>query len=481
MDDEPLFSLEAQKYERKTIACLRRDDPSETFIWIHLDLFSDDALTRSLSEALQLNNHVKGIRLSLGGEAVNWNSLLHVIAARENLEAVSLDDEDGPSYRVTPYLLAIQQNPRVKTVHLSDVHLPGNAFASFLDTAKSVTSLIIYHCNVEASARTAISAAFQRNTNIETLKLDLLDEMDLIPIVNGLASNTSVMKLELCYFISSLNISLALSRLLESTETLQRFELCVCHQLEADALRPIVQGLIRSKSVTDVSFIGCHFQEKEDVLILNSIFQSKANLHSLAFKSCHFKHSVRQFHAALFSLLQPHSLLRSFELCSWHDFYGFKKTQDFDRLYRAVETSPLERFSIGRIASRKKCQALIASIPKMQVRTLEFNFHHDLQHMKGHFLHAVKRNASLRTVVDSADKFRTTGEAAWLDDDDREKLNSYSLRNEFLAQWIGNPSVVLRAAWPVALDVAQTTGPDTVFRIFQGLAPSLAPVEDEHE
>jgi hypothetical protein len=53
------------------------------------------------------------------------------------------------------------------------------------------------------------------------------------------------------------------------------------------------------------------------------------------------------------------------------------------------------------------------------------------------------------------------------------KLISYSLRNQFLAEWIENPAAVPNAAWLEALDVAQTTGPDTVFHILQALAPFL--------
>jgi hypothetical protein len=59
------------------------------------------------------------------------------------------------------------------------------------------------------------------------------------------------------------------------------------------------------------------------------------------------------------------------------------------------------------------------------------------------------------------------------------KLISYFARNEFLSQWIENPTVVSKAAWPLALDVAQTTGPGTVFRIMRALAPLLGPFEGE--
>jgi hypothetical protein len=141
--------------------------------------------------------------------------------------------------------------------------------------------------------------------------------------------------------------------------------------------------------------------------------------------------------------------------------------QDFNQLMAAVEKSPRERFSIGRIVERESCLSLIRSIPKLQVRTLEFHLHRNLQYLKADIILAVKRNASLCTVIgkmDTVDCF---------DNDDRKKLACFSSRNEFLAQWIENPTAVPKASWAQALYVAQVTGPDTVFRILRMLAPSL--------
>jgi hypothetical protein len=61
-----------------------------------------------------------------------------------------------------------------------------------------------------------------------------------------------------------------------------------------------------------------------------------------------------------------------------------------------VEKSKVERFRIGRNDLHEICRALIANIPQMRVRTLEFNLgEEDLEH----FIRAVKQNTSLRTVV----------------------------------------------------------------------------------
>jgi hypothetical protein len=201
-----------------------------------------------------------------------------------------------------------------------------------------------------------------------------------------------------------------------------------------------------------------------------SVIESKANLQSLTFSDCHVSHR-EELRAAILSRLQPQSLLRSLML--HHDnlsAYG----RDYDQLWKAVETSSLERFSIGTIASRESCLALIAGIPKIQVRTLEFHISSGLQYMKGDIIWAIRRNVSIRTIAATADNPRD-----WLDHGDKVKLNHYASRNEFVPRWIENPVAMCRSAWPEAMGAAQTTGPDTVFRILRALAPFLEPFQRE--
>jgi hypothetical protein len=177
------------------------------------------------------------------------------------------------------------------------------------------------------------------------------------------------------------------------------------------------------------------------------------------------------FRAAILGVLHPHSTLRSLKL--YHSG-GFETDEDFARLFTAVEKSPLQSLSVGRLVSGESCMALIAIIPKMQLRTLEVHLNRDLQYMTRDFVGAVKRNASLGSVVAKLDNRDDLFE-----NDDRKKLTSYCERNQFFAQWMENPTAVSKAAWPEYLDVAQTTGPDTIFCILGSLAPSLGPFEGE--
>jgi hypothetical protein len=462
-------------YVAEKLALLRRNDPSETSVDIRLCYFDDNEL--SLSEALHTNEHVKWITFCLENTITLWDSLLSILKTHETLEKVTLNDSYG-LIEVTPFLLAIQQNPRIQTVELCDLQFSGDhSMAWFLDSATAVTTLGIYRCGMlqatrEGGASSAIAAALQRNTNIQRLKLDEV-LMDMIPIVTSLASNTSVKELCLGFPSIWLNELLALQNLLESTTTIERFELDLrlVHG-EADSFRPIAQGLIQSVTVTDVSLVRCRFDSQEEVLVLNSILETKSNLKSLVFKSCRVhQDGQKEFQFAIYSLLQPHSLLRSLEF-DYEDYlasYGFHTAQNFARLLIAVESSPLECFFLGKIGPRDSCVALIASIPKMQVGTLQFELG-DLQDLKGDVIQAIKRNASIRTFVAKVDEY---------DDDDRRKLTAYSVRNEFLAQWTENPNLVPDAAWPEYLAVAQTTGPDAVFSILVSLAPSAWPFDGE--
>jgi hypothetical protein len=441
----------------------------------HLREFYDD-----YDEALQANDpHGNHIQLDL--RVSSWDSSLRVLATRDNLERVALIDDfmheyRNPPERVTPFLIKLQQNPRLQTVECNYLQFSGDSMASFLDTATSITTLELNHCRMIApGGALAVAAALQRNSNILRLKLCDIHQRCLVPIVSSLAYNTSVKELELWY--GDMANDPPVARLLESTKTIQTFEFRGSNN-DLEGFGPISQALIQSTSVTAVKFTHCHFTGQNKVL-LNSILTSKSNLQSLAFYNCSVDEDGQtELRAAILSLLQPHSLLRSLDLGGAHHWRfengGFSWDQNFPRLLAAVERSPLERFSVGLI-SGYILMALITSIPKMQVLTLELRLRRFLQNRKEDIIQAIKRNASLRTVVVKAEN----GIDDWFDDNDKMILRSYSVRNHLLAQFENSMVAPPRAAWPEYLAVAGTTGPDTVFRILEALAPSLGPTEPE--
>jgi hypothetical protein len=333
----------------------------------------------------------------LGIRFINWELLLRLIEAREILVEVDLADACyttdvrlSPD-QLTPFLLAIQKNPRVQTVSFHSLQLSSDFMVPFLDNATSVRELKLSGCDMETPADAlVIAAVFQRNTTVQRLKLEWINEVLMIPLLNSLASE-----------------------------------------------------------------------------------QSKSKLRSLRLLFCAvLQPRLESFRVAMLGILQPDSLLRCLDL-SYSG--GFETAEDFARLFTAVELSPLESFNIRKLPdSEDSCIELIASIPKMQLTTLEVDLDRDLPYLKRDFIRAVKRNASLRTVV-----ARVGGRDDWLNCDDRQKLVSYSRRNEFLARWSAKPTVVPKAAWPEALDVARTTGPGTVFHILRALASALWTSEGE--
>ena len=146
---------------------LRRNDPSETKVSIHLREHADEML--SVSAALQANNHISEVILGLHGIGnTNWDFLLCILATRETLETVTLFDVDdhserNPPEQVTPFLLAMQQNPRIQTVLFRDLQVPGDSVASFLDAAASVTAIEFRECGMKApGGALAVAAALQR-------------------------------------------------------------------------------------------------------------------------------------------------------------------------------------------------------------------------------------------------------------------------------------------------------------------------------
>jgi hypothetical protein len=287
----------------------------------------------------------------------------------------------------------------------------------------------------------------------------------IVPFLLAIGGNP---KIQAMVFNSLLLSGDSMASFLDNATSVTELRLLRCDaEAPADALA-IAAALQRNTNIQRL--LLARVDERLVIPVLNSLTSGQSSLQSLVVDTCAVHQREREsFRSAIFSIFQPQSKLCSLELSHAIDLAnsGFETAEDFARLFTAVELSPLESFKIGDLVSRVSCMALIASIPKMQLRTLEVRVFPNLQYMKRDIIEAVKRNASLRTVEIT----RLVYEGDWLDYNDRMKLIFYSIRNEFL--WCGNPTLVPNAAWPVALVVAQATGPGTVFHILRTLAPSL--------
>ena len=364
---------------------LRENDPARTDICIWLCDESSDA---DLAQALQQNPYVRELELNVHGEEqTDWSSLLPLIATRANLEKVELCDAFDPGERNAPalvgsFLHAIQQNTAIRNVVLSWLRLPTD-ISMFVDNASSITSFRLHSCDMEAAvrgqgARRRLAAALQRNTNIETLELDNLEDIYAVPILEGLRLNTAVKSFT---FTTSSNTNIsdeashALQQLLESTTSIQRFSLEYdsSHMLGKGPFQPIAQAITNSETVSELKLLQCHFEDRGSLAQLQSILQNKQNLTSLCLRACEF--GGGQIHEDMISVIsRPGSLLRCFEFWGYGSLEALFPRIQFQNLLEAVQTSKLERFKIGSIKTPHQLQTLTQSIPSMHIRELDVVF-----------------------------------------------------------------------------------------------------------
>ena len=456
------------------VGALRRNDPERTRFCI---LLRDERSDADLAQALEQNPFVTDITLDLDGvQRSDWTSLLRVIATRANLETVKLQgsvwraERSARAALVKSILQAIQQNTAIRSVDMRWLRLSTD-ISTFVDNASSITSFSLYRCDMEPTERelgaSSLAAALQHNTNIETLELSRLDDFYAIPILESLRINTSVKtfiwKGYVWDDVWTDETGPALQRLLESTTSIQRFEL-IALQFSSDTFRPIAHAITRSESVSELKFEECQFQERNSSAPLQSILQNKHNLTTLCLYDCHFGAGQVHRDSIISILSRPDSPLRCFEFQSRGSLAligGFPGIH-FKNLLRAIEKSKLERFRIGCIGNQQQLQTLTQSIPSMKLKELEVSFRgveeegefgpetirHDL-------LQAVRNNFSLRSV-EAFTAFWTA--------EDKQRLAFYANRNESLDQWVNHPETVKRKVWPKALSLAERAGPGALFR-----------------
>ena len=442
---------------------LRQNDPAKTRIRIRLFYETSDA---DLAQALEQNPFVTEIELDLhsndeqqrGGD---WNSLLRVIAMRANPEKVALFDGSGqrnaPAGLVRAFLRAIQQNTSIQSVHLHWLHLP-TYIATFVDTASSITMFSICNCDGEQGTRD-LAAALERNTNIQTLKLHTLQHFYTTAILESLRSNSSIKTL----VVGSLRVEAlhAMHQLLESTTSIKRFEFVHTNFTNETMFSPIFQAFTSSECVSELRFVYCTFynQSVSAGALLQNILRNKRNLTSLCLQHCTFNDREAIHGAIISTLSRPDSVLRCFEVQGLFNFEGGLTT-----LLRAIESSKVERLTIGPFETRQQLQTLTQCIPSLRIRELQLQItvrHLDVETAKQDLLLAVKNNFRLRLVKgeiedDGSDLFESAR--------DKQRLAFYTNRNECLDQWVDNPERADRKVWPDALALAEKAGPDSLFR-----------------
>ena len=450
-----------------TVDELRRNDPALRSITIALRHHGDS--DADLAQALAQNPFVTQIELDFAlVRTTHWRALLPVIGARENLVNVTLRDalldaEEGsaPPTLVQAFLRSIQQNNSIRYVRIDSLRLPTDV-STFVDTASSITTLVLKNCIMEAVEREQgardLAAALQRNTNIKTLELVCLDAFYTTTILQSLRANTCLKSFEFyCHDFQEATCS-AIQQLLESSTSIETFGLGQVRLTNGQLFRPVAQAIISSERVSGLKFSMCRFDDEETRTLFQSVLRNKRNLATLSLAHCSDLLGREQVQETLFEvLLKPDSPLRCLEMMSL--IPGIQGNR-FEKLLRAIEKSKLEQFSIGAIRSQPRLQSLTQSIPLMRIKELQVVIGGGLEeNEKQVLLLAVMNNFSLRSVhgcrIDGADLF---------DDEEKKRLTFYAHRNERLDHWVDNPEMVDRKLWPEALTLTEKAGPDSLFR-----------------
>ena len=159
---------------------------------------------------------------------------------------------------------------------------------SLLDSLASLTFLSLMHCDYcmareketneepDRESHHHLAKALQRHKHLQTLELKMLEGACLLSIVRALVASTSVQHLELELKRSTASddaTAAALQHLLQSTPSIQRFELRWWNSIgfgssssnnndkETNAFHSIVQGLTHSQTITDVRLYSCQLDK----------------------------------------------------------------------------------------------------------------------------------------------------------------------------------------------------------------------------
>jgi hypothetical protein len=472
---------------------LGRNSPYKDFVYINLDTSSPQTTDKDWAEALSRNEYVDTIQIVLPRTDAKpeYTTLLKVISSHKILEKVILYQYFAHSYSeqrksaqlLAPYLQAIQLNPAVCTVSVNLVQFTAATFAQFLNNAPmSLTRLELFghYAKVTKEGVSDLAASIQQNTNLKTILLGKLRDGYMCPILNSLTLNSSVENLILRSPTQRApTTAQAVKHLLQSTTSISSFTLQNLHDTYEHFL-PIAQGLLSSKSVTNLAFDHCFFFGESGIHFKN-ILQSKNNLHSLSVCSGDIEANILSAENFI-HLLGSHSLLESFELRDVNmSTFGFSSPLKFNSLLQAVEkSSQLKTFVIGHISQQNMYEALLSSIPKIQVQTLLFSLESNLSLSPATLLAVMNINSSI-VCLEWKQHIRHAhpNNNTVLDYNQEHKLNSYLARNKSLYQWktsySNTYSSLPKEVWPKTFTAIQPMGATTIYAVICMLDDAIGP------
>lgn len=465
-----------------TVDLLRRNDPARVHITIDLGRRTSD---RVLSQALERNRFVTFIRLAFGPhrQLSDYDSLTRAISKRENLKEVDFrcwGDPPVPTALVLPFWKAVLSNTSVEKISFAHFRftLGSELFTTLCARLSSALELKIFECDIaNPTQREQGASALLVNANIESLKISYCPGAFTSSLLRNLTQNTSVKSLELNGRTLDESLRTEARQLMETTETLQRFELThfLTERISGEWFRPIAEGLINSNSVCELSMAMMFFNDDEGTRLFQGILQNKQNLTFLSLHTVSFRGEPAVLESICTALTHPSSSLRCLELNK--TFAG----DSFSPLLRAVANSKLKRFKFGTINSLQQLQSLTDIIPLLPIRELEIWFAAGLFHGHRHaeetvrqdILRSVKKNFCLRSVVGSTIFVGPLHRRPMFNrDEEQRRLAFFFSRNERLDQWIDNPTTLDQKLWPKALAVAAQAGRDKLYTSLRSVLTS---------
>lgn len=404
------------------------------------------------------------------------------------------------------FFQAAKENTKIRTIIMNNVDFTNHAegFLTLLGGESNITNILLDHC-IDYSPDRQLATILRCTTSLQTLQFTNCRGDLMIPILHKLSSSNCLPRLKTIVWKVNNRESLqmqepcveAWSHFLQSDlSSVQCFELHCCYMqnMPPRIIRPLLEGLRCSKSVSDVRFFSCWILNhdirmpptatEELASSFADLLLTKTNLATLRIQLCDF-FLYRSISQAIINLLiRRDSPLRRMDLnhrlqpdifyhtiaeanaylpdgrLRAHRCWSLSLGNSFQELLDAIKrSSQLETFNVGCLRNETHVAALIAALPEIRVKAVSLGFQRVDMMRDEKLLRAFRDNY---TIVEAhcwlEPMNRNTAAVALFGTNAQSLLEFYLLRNQKLADWAENPKVVPRELWPKALHMAKKAG-----------------------
>ena len=355
------------------IEALRKNDPECTEVVIVLRHFRNANTLLWLVQALKMNRHVTKLcfwfdddesKLLVNDPSEDenddkpllmghWKPLLEAIEIHQLLDSVQIHNSHYNGLSLMPLYCellfpVIEKNGNVKTLCLDHVDFSNHAvgLVKHLEASVNLLELVLVKCCERNGAGDAANA-LQRNSHLQSLRLEMCFENLVCPVLYGLASPGSASKLKTLVYRPEQCAEGPLAQeamrmyLASPSATIECFELRDCDM----ELATILKGMARNSLMENMTFENCRVDEESAHLLVSCVL-TKPNLSTLRLFNCNFGMFPPFLDAMVEILTRDDSSLRHFEVVC--DMAAFVSRRGFETLLVAIaESTGLEHLEIG--------------------------------------------------------------------------------------------------------------------------------------